>query len=284
MKKFIVSDLHGDGLAYNSIMNYLDNISFKEDIMLYINGDLIDRGISSAPMLLDVIKRIKKCSYPIVYLGGNHELMLFQTFEKRRKGQPIIVNEWYLNGGKVTDESLEELLNYDREKILEVVDFIGDLDIYTIFEEEQKNKNILLVHAASSPLIAGLKRYKIKDNTSQVERLVWTREEEYLMPFRCRIGNDKFFTIVGHTPNDNNTGFVYNAKDNYLNIDGGCSYYVGGLKEYDHVPLVEVLEDHLEIITFNHNNEIILGNYFDSGNIIPFTEEELNRRKIYTKY
>ena len=45
MRKFIVSDLHGDGAIYDSVINYLENLHNEgEDITLYINGDLVDRG------------------------------------------------------------------------------------------------------------------------------------------------------------------------------------------------------------------------------------------------
>ena len=60
MRKFIVSDLHGNGNMYNSIIKYLENVNKDDEIMLYINGDLIDRGLDSADMLLDVRKRILK--------------------------------------------------------------------------------------------------------------------------------------------------------------------------------------------------------------------------------
>ena len=54
MRKFIVSDLHGNGEVYDSIMAYLENISLSEEVELYINGDLIDRGLDSYRMLEDV--------------------------------------------------------------------------------------------------------------------------------------------------------------------------------------------------------------------------------------
>ena len=34
MRKFIISDLHGNGEVYDSIMAYLDNISLKEKVEL----------------------------------------------------------------------------------------------------------------------------------------------------------------------------------------------------------------------------------------------------------
>ena len=65
MRKFIVSDIHGNGNVYYSIMGYLDNISKEEEIELYINGDLIDRGDYSSEILLDVMKRIKENKFKI---------------------------------------------------------------------------------------------------------------------------------------------------------------------------------------------------------------------------
>ena len=60
MLKFIISDIHGFGNVYYAMMKYLDNLSKDEEIELYINGDLIDRGLESAEILLDLIRRIKE--------------------------------------------------------------------------------------------------------------------------------------------------------------------------------------------------------------------------------
>ena len=88
MKKFIISDLHGSGEVYDSIMGYLDNLSLIEDIELYINGDLIDRGLDSYYMLRDVIDRCNgKGNIKINYLAGNHELMFYQACLERHPGR-----------------------------------------------------------------------------------------------------------------------------------------------------------------------------------------------------
>ena len=147
MKKYIVSDIHGNGNFYYSIMYYLDNVSKEDDITLYINGDLIDRGIESGEILLDIIKRIKENNkhFQIKYLLGNHELMMYQLYQDRLMGKNTYFNDWYDNGGWVTDCYLED--NLSREEIFNIVDFIGDLDVYYLFDEKINNKNILLVHA-----------------------------------------------------------------------------------------------------------------------------------------
>ena len=133
MRKFIVSDLHGNGNMYISIMKYLENVNKEDEIILYINGDLIDRGLDSADMLLDVRKRIiNKKGFKIKYLGGNHELMMYQASLKRKENNqwPIFSN-WFLNGGKITQYRLEELIDLKEE--LQIIRFISNLDIYKLF-------------------------------------------------------------------------------------------------------------------------------------------------------
>ena len=83
MRNFIVSDLHGNGYVYDSIINFLENERQYgcDDITLYFNGDLIDRGINSGSMLVDVFKRINdKELFNIEYLAGNHEAMMYKTY------------------------------------------------------------------------------------------------------------------------------------------------------------------------------------------------------------
>ena len=83
MRKFIVSDLHGNGEVYDSIISYLENISAKEEVELYINGDLIDRGQDSCRMFEDAITRMNNndnSNFKLHYLGGNHELMMYSHY------------------------------------------------------------------------------------------------------------------------------------------------------------------------------------------------------------
>lgn len=281
MRKFIVSDIHGDGNIYYSIMNYLDSINQNEEVELYINGDLIDRGYESAEILLDVIKRIKDNKFKIIYLGGNHELLMYELFEKRKKGVTTYFNDWYLNGGAYTDENLAEILEYNKGKILKVVDFVSDLPLYYKFKEKIDGKNIVLVHAACPSVIKDNCDLKIKDDNDLAYICTWTRENDPYIPFRCKIGSPNYFSIVGHTPNDNKYGYFYDEDENYLNIDGGCARFVSGYFSYDHVPLVEVKDNLLKILTFNNQNEIIAGHYFQNKKSIPLTEAELNSDKKY---
>ena len=282
MRKFIISDIHGDS-AYYSILKYLEEEQKEEEVKLFINGDLFDRGKSSAEILLDVYQRKKKDSFPIEYLAGNHELMMMETFDERRKGMYSGAHKrWFYNGGAVTDDGLQEKLK-TKEQILEVVDFVSDLKIYHKFEETLNGKNIVLVHAACPNVVKKDCDLQLRQNTDDIYFYVWAREDDPEIPFRVRIGNPDYFTIIGHTPNNNANGYEYHRDGEYLNIDGGCSYYVCGNREVDHIPLVEVKDKHLRILTFNHQGEITKGNYFDGKRNYPFTEEELKREKIKVK-
>ena len=285
MRKFIISDIHGNGNLYYSVISYLENISKEEDITLYINGDLIDRGLDSAEILLDVINRINSnnSSFRIVYLAGNHELMMHNVFEKRRKQVYVpSFNTWYMNGGQVTDNGLDTILN-DKDKILKVDDFVSNLDLYKLFSEEIDGKKIVLVHASTPFRVKDTCDIKIKDLDyfNHNKYYLWAREDDLPYPFKARIGYKKYFSIVGHTPNNMAFGFFYDKDGNYLNIDGGSASYVSGLFDHNHFPLVEIKDNYLSILTFNSGNEIIYGNYFVDNNTIPFSEEELNKARSY---
>ncbi len=286
MRRFIISDIHGLGNIYYAVMNYLDNVSKEEAIELYINGDLFDRGPDSANILLDIKKRIQANKYKIIYLGGNHELMMHEVFLKRKKGRYVSdFNDWYNNGGMVTDDGLYDILG-DKDKILEVADFVSNLKIYHKFEEKINGKNIVLVHAACPLNIKDECNIKISDDYLKVSYYVWTRENDVYLPFKSksRIGNKDYFTIIGHTPNDSKYGYVYHNDQNYLNIDGGCAAYAKGYFNFDHVPLIEVKDGYLKILTFNNNNEIIYGTYFDGISREPFLEQELISEKGYLSH
>ena len=278
MRKFIISDIHGYGNLYYSVMSYLDNVSKFDEIELYINGDLIDRGYESAEILLDIIKRINENKFIIVYLGGNHELMMYQEYEDRKTKEFTYYNNWYYNGGYMTDDGLHEILQ-DDNKINSVVSFISNLNIYHCFNEKIGDKRILLVHAASPLKVLEECDLKIKDNNDEITRCVWLRDNFPFNIFDTKVGNKDYFTIIGHTPNNANTGYLYNKKNNYLNIDGGVASYLTGSFKYNHYPLIEICDNFLKILTFNGNNSIIYGNYFIDNKSIPFTKSELQKEK-----
>lgn len=87
---YAVSDLHGDLIMYNHIVNQL-----KEDDTLYIVGDIIDRGNSGIAILQDVMKRPN-----VELLLGNHEWFLIMSMAYNDEHT---MNVWLSNrnGGRV---------------------------------------------------------------------------------------------------------------------------------------------------------------------------------------
>ena len=275
MRKFIISDLHGCGCFYDSVINFLENINKTEDVMLYINGDLIDRGKDAARMLLDVKRRIEyNISFPIVYLGGNHELMMYQAAITRDNGTWNKSDIWFTgNFGNVTLKGLNKLISDNELEV--VINFISNLKIYHKFEEKIDNKQIVLVHAKCPRTVKDICDIKIKDNNHIVYSSTWFRKNDGY------IGNKDYFTIIGHTPVDHIDGYYYDKDENTLNMDGGCGAYSLGLYEYNHFPVVEIENNRLNILTFNSNNEIIYGNYFSNGNSYQMDKEKLEEYRNY---
>ena len=290
MRKFIISDLHGNGEVYDSIMGYLDNISLVEDIELYINGDLIDRGLDSFRMLEDVKRRIDEDDrIKIHYLGGNHELMMYNALSKDSINKASAHDDWMANGGCLIMGMLEMMdLEEGLAKEEELVNFLGRLEIYHKFEETIRGNNLLLVHAQAPHEIKDICNLHIGDDSDEVFDAVWTRKEiRQRLIFGHgdiigynRIGKEGYYTIIGHTPNKSDLGFSFDREENVLNIDGNCAYYALGAFKYNRVPLVEVKEGYLEILVFNHFNKIVNGFYHD-GRLEKMTDEELENRRIY---
>ena len=236
MRKFIISDLHGNGDIYDSIMAYLENISMSEKVELYINGDLIDRGLDSYRMLEDVIDRINNNdSIKIYYLGGNHELMMYNALKKKKIGIPLtFLNDWIYNGGGIIENKIDSIDN-SKEKIKEYIDFLGNLKIYNLFDESINNNPILLVHAQAPKNILEKCNMKIGDNTRDVYKAVWTRDrDEYHIPHK--LGKKGFLTIIGHTSVLDDDGFDYNKKEtlcvNIIKEKRGELYDLNGINTY----------------------------------------------------
>ncbi len=334
MRKFIVSDLHGNDKIYYSIINYLNNVDNNNNVTLYINGDLIDRGYGSGEMLIDVYNRIiNNIGFKINYLAGNHEFMMYNAsrrLEYNKSFYSLNGEVWLDNGGNITTVTLEDLVTFEEQ--MKLCNFLSTLDIYHKFDETISNKPIVLVHAMCPWIVDDNCNLKIKDTgvyynadrnrrdyvyslNDPVFMSTWARlNDPYFDHIVKRLGNDKYYSIVGHTPIFNNPGFNYDKLDNVLNIDGGSAMYVYKLEnyfiedekdtnlnwktldfdnveerhryqleKYDHIPLVELLDNKLRILIFNRLNQIIDGYYFYNQKFTKINEDELNEYRKFLK-
>ena len=212
---YAVSDLHG---CYDKFRKLLEMIRLTDDDVLYVLGDVVDRGPEPMAILRDMSLRINV--FPIL---GNHELMALECLKFLMKEiTEESINEldsekmdnlltWIQNGG---DTTINEFHKLDRDEQEAVIDFIMD---FLIYEEISVNgSEYLLVHA-------GLGNYapeKEIDDYS-IKELVWDGAEYDIQYFP-----DKF-VVTGHTPTqyiagNPRPGFIY-RNNNHIAIDcGSC--------------------------------------------------------------
>lgn len=221
MSTYVMSDLHGN---YNSYIAMLDKINFQNSDMLFILGDILDRGPNPIKIILDLMKRPN-----VEIIAGNHCVMACECFKFLLQE---ITEE---NLSEIDDDMIERLLNWqqngsasttiefhscDKETQKEIIEFISDFELYD--EIEVCGKTFVLVHA-------GLANFDPEKELWEYEldELVWHRPD-----YDRKYFEDKY-VITGHTPTmaiegNPRPGYIYHANNN-IAIDCGCSFPGGRL-------------------------------------------------------
>lgn len=221
MSTYVMSDLHGNYKSYRAM---LEKIKFSSDDMLYILGDILDRGPHPIKIILDLMERPN-----VVVIAGNHCVMACEclnfllqeiTEENVSNIDEIMVEkliQWQQNGSVTTTDEFHKCDKQTQQRIL---DFIMEFELYE--EIELKDKHYILVHA-------GLKNFSPDKQLweYELEELVWERPD-YEMPYF-----DDKYVITGHTPtlaieSNKKPGYIYQAH-NHIAIDCGCGYPGGRL-------------------------------------------------------
>ena len=216
MGTYVMSDLHG---CYDKYMKMLDKIKFSEDDMLYILGDILDRGPHPVKIVQDLMKRSN-----VICLAGNHEYMALKCLKfllmevtcenlDRLNEQMIgrFIN-WQQNGSAST---VDEFYKLDRAERTEVVQFISEFDLCE--EISVNGRMYILVHA-------GLGNFRPDKELWEygIDDLVWERPD-YETPYY----SDKY-VITGHTPTmairaNASPGYIYKAN-HHIAIDCGAGF------------------------------------------------------------
>lgn len=216
MGTYVISDIHGN---YNAYMEMLRKIRFSNKDMLYILGDVLDRGPNPIRIILDLMKKPN-----VVCLAGNHEYMALECLQFLMKeiteknledlNEDIMEKllSWQQNGGTTT---MDEFHKLDMRTKKAVFDFIAEFDLYE--EVHVNNKEYILVHAGLSNFRPGKEMWEY-----EIDELVWKRpdyEEQYFP--------DKY-VITGHTPTmaieaNPNPGYIF-KKNNHIAIDCGAGF------------------------------------------------------------
>lgn len=216
-----MSDLHGN---YKSYMAMLEKINFSENDMLYILGDILDRGPNPIKIILDLMERPN-----VEVIVGNHCVMACECFK-------LLLQEITENSiSKIDEDIIEKLLNWqqngsmsttdefhkcDMKTQKEIIEFISDFELYE--EIEINDKTFIMVHAGLGNFEQDKPLWEY-----ELDELVWKRPD-YEVPYY-----DDKYVITGHTPTmviegNLRPGYIYKSN-NHIAIDCGCSFSGGRL-------------------------------------------------------
>ena len=141
---YVMANLHGE---YEKFKALLSQISFSDNDLLYVLGDVVDYGTESMELIADLSVRVNV--YPV---AGEHDFLaarMLAGFSKMLESgatpDPSYIAEmtaWVQNGGQPTLEAFRALDAEQREGVLEY------LQEMTLFEEVTvRGTEYLLVHA-----------------------------------------------------------------------------------------------------------------------------------------
>ena len=218
MANYVIADIHGQ---YDMYRKMLEKIHFSDEDMLYVLGDVVDRGSHPIKVILDLMQRPN-----VVCLAGNHEYMMLKCMKflireiteesvmelQENPEQMEALTDWLLNGAEST---MAEFRALSVEVRKQVSDYLMELDLYE--EVEAAGKSYLLVHAGLGDFDPEkpIWEYEIYD-------LVWKRPDYEKAYFK-----DKY-VVTGHTPTmvipgNPRPGFIF-RKNNHIAIDCGASH------------------------------------------------------------
>lgn len=222
---YVMSDIHG---KYDYFMDILKKIKFSDDDILYINGDVIDRGEQPIKLLKYILSQKN-----MILLIGNHEHMMLQALLSKDEDA---MYQWSCNGNENTLKQFEELT------LVEQYSLLYDLSQCPLVIPNLvvNNRQYYIAHASHL-------KYYIEDellykdaSTSDRERVLWSREYARLNPvelyqkFSSLYNSYKNTTlIIGHTPvfkcsyGQKRSGSLpkisRSSKGHLINMDCGCA-------------------------------------------------------------
>lgn len=131
MGTYVVSDLHGEAHLFHKL---LDEIRFSDEDLLYILGDVIDRGPDGIALLQEIM-----ATPNMILLLGNHEYMMLQYFSP--EATETEVRRWNKNGNTPTRDAYLEL---DPTAQMRITEYLQSLP--THMEVTIGSKTYYLVH------------------------------------------------------------------------------------------------------------------------------------------
>lgn len=207
-KLIAIGDIHGCVRSVEAMWKKLE--PYQDYTHVFI-GDYIDRGPKSK-QVVDFLLSVKD-DRQTVFLRGNHEQMLLDTFQTGNS------KAWLMNGGRTTLDSYGNPSNLEDLPV-EHLEFYKNTELY--YETE----NYFFVHAGVPPVLT---LEEAKNNHKIRNYFLWGRE--HLNAFNTPW--DKT-VVFGHTPRSHPI-----RKINMIGIDTGCVFDKLGLGKLTAVCLPE---------------------------------------------
>lgn len=224
---YVISDIHGQldllQLICDRILPLRKSDGIKDKLIF--TGDYLDRGPNSDKVLDFLIDLEKKYSDQIVFLMGNHELMLLEAFNLRLDKNCNITTQanaykmWFTNGGRnsvinyLERNNLEEnVFNFPKHRVIDLIPKTH-IEFLQRCKKYHEESNFLFVHGGIDPKKA------LADH--EIDEIVWDRS---LLKFVINAINNKQEitwekTIVcGHSPQTNQLPIVH---EKFLMLDCG---------------------------------------------------------------
>jgi len=211
-----MSDLHG---CYDEYLEMLKKINFNNNDILYILGDVVDRGPCPIDILKDMMQREN-----IIPILGNHDFIAYQLLKKLNteitidnveshldEDTMLAFMNWIQDGGLSTFQQFKQLSQNEKKEIL---DFFEEFSLYE--QMTFHDKEYVLVHA-------GLNHFKENKPLEyyQLSDFLFYRTDYSKIYYK-----DKYL-ITGHTPTilirDDRQPLIY-QKYNHIAIDCGCTF------------------------------------------------------------
>lgn len=203
---FAIGDVHGREQALNAALGEVSTLTGEVPFDLVFLGDLIDRG----PGGLAAIRHMRKAkdrlgADSVVFLPGNHELMLLDFLEGRD-----VADIWLMNGGMAMLDELATTVGEDAVETLEdamnlLRGALPDEWFNNNLKSHFRTGDLLFVHAGISPslplemFLRSPSQGARKQVRAGSQHWAWIRE-----PFLRHDGpwpqDPNLLVVHGHTP------------------------------------------------------------------------------------
>lgn len=179
---YVISDIHGN---YDKFLEMLEEINFQSTDIMYVLGDVIDRGNKSIKCLLYIM------SQPNIHmLLSNHEEFMLDYFKRNKlpKNMSEVYEQsnweiWFHNGGI---ETMRELIRKYKSKLQQILEYLKELPLTYVITV--CNNKFYLVHADLE-----VKNYKVLSEQDR-DYMLWNPKKA---SEQC-ILEDGNYIVTGH--------------------------------------------------------------------------------------